>query len=131
MTTNDLSHAEVLLTSLTYSGCNHTVTVVEKGILTITDTGTNTATVRWDGAEITWLTHFFMTGTRHCTFATSETDIGTLTGTEHANNPDTTAKLDISAVIPIDEETSDVSCGSTSVWEGSYLVSTPDHLEID
>lgn len=120
------------LTTLTLNGCNHTVTVAKRGTLTATATGTDTATVYSTGTEVTVLAHTFLLGTVHCTYVTDETDIGILTGSGHKGNPNTTAEIDISATIPMDEETSDDICGDgATTWEGSYLVSSPDHLMVD
>lgn len=128
---NEANHVGGPNTSTAFEGCNHTVTVVKPGSLTATDTGTNTADVFSTGAEVTMLMHTFFFGTIHCTFVTNNTTMGTLTGTGHKDNKTTTATFDTNATIPVDPETSDDLCGETTVWEGSYVVTSPDHLVID
>ncbi|HEX5526105.1 MAG TPA: hypothetical protein VFX44_02770 [Solirubrobacterales bacterium] len=65
----------------------------------------------------------------HCIFRTKETDIGTVTGSK--NNAGKTATLDINGRIPAVGGRSGIFCGSTSPWTGSYLITTPDYLDID
>jgi hypothetical protein len=113
------------LSSLTFTGCNATVTVLKAGSLEIHTQETaknNNGTLTSSGAEVTVVFAGF-----HCIFTTSNTDIGTLTGSA---NTGSTATLDISANIPRTGGTSGVFCGSTAAWTGSYKVSNPDTLNV-
>ncbi|HEX5526104.1 MAG TPA: hypothetical protein VFX44_02765 [Solirubrobacterales bacterium] len=65
----------------------------------------------------------------HCIFRTSNTDIGTVTGSK--NNAGKTATLDINGRIPAVGGESGIFCGTTSPWTGSYSITTPDYLDID
>jgi hypothetical protein len=58
----------------------------------------------------------------HCTYVTSNTDLGTLTG----GSP---AKLSISnAEIPVDVENSDGICPEEAKWTATYEVASPESL---
>ena len=120
------------ISTLTFEECGaNTVTVLNKGNLEAhTDpegqpangNGTLTST----GAEVTVLTHNIL-GTVHCEYVTSETDVGTLDG---SNNTGKTATLTVDSV-PIPRRSTDFGCGSTSEWTAEYTVVTPDYLAID
>ncbi|MGN6256685.1 MAG: hypothetical protein ACTHN3_02900 [Solirubrobacterales bacterium] len=111
------------ITSLTYENCTngYTVTVLEAGSLEIHATSGGNGTLTSSGAKITIHTPLGFS----CTYTTSGTDIGTLTGkdTEHAT-------LDIgSSTI---SRTADSSlCGTSATWTGSYTVVTPSNLTVD
>jgi hypothetical protein len=117
--------------TLTFGGCNHTVTVLKGGTLEVhtETTGTNNknGTLTSNGAEITVITHGII-GTIHCIYTTANTDIGRVTGSDNTGK---TATLDIdSAPIKIDETSA--GCGfGTAEWTGSYSVDVPDHMDID
>jgi hypothetical protein len=96
------------LTTLTFSKCtNEPVTVDAAGTLSIEVIGSGpNGTVRSNGAKVTTPSPF---GTLTCT--TSNTDIGTLTGTST-----TTTVVDVNAVL---------NCGfflPSAKWEGSYNI---------
>ncbi len=112
--------------TLTFESCNATVTVLKKGSLevhtqgaTANDNGLLTST----GTEVT--VEFIGT---HCIFATSNTNIGTLTGSDTTKGK---ATLDISATIPRTGGRSGAFCGSTAAWTGAYTVTAPAFLDID
>ena len=113
------------LSSLTFTGCNATVTVLKPGSLEIHTQETksnNNGTLTSSGAEVTVVFLGF-----HCIFSTSNTDIGTLTGSANTGK---TATLDISAKIPRTGGTSGAFCGSTAEWTGNYSVTSPDTLNV-
>jgi hypothetical protein len=112
------------ISTLSFTSCNATVTVLKPGSLEIHWISGNDGTVTSSGTEVT--VEFFGT---HCIFATSNTDIGTLTGatttkTEHAT-------FDISATIPRTGGRSGAFCGSTAKWTGNYTITTPKNLNVD
>lgn len=109
--------------SLTFSECNYPVKVLSPGSIEIHSSGGDDATATSNGAEITVETSFGGS----CIFKTSNTDIGTLTGTDTtASN----ATLDVgSSIIPRTGHS--VFCGSSGTWTGSYKVTTPGSLYID
>jgi hypothetical protein len=77
--------------------------------------GTTNGTVVWENAQITFPTGF---GQANCKFGAG-TDIGTLTGASSGH-----ATLDIKAVI---------NCGfflPSTVWEGTYVVTSPTGLGV-
>jgi hypothetical protein len=118
-------------TTLTFGGCNHTVTVLTPGTLEVHTEGAtanNNGTLTSSGAKITVITHSFILGTAHCIYETNNTDIGRVTGSGTTHS---TATLDIdSAAIPI--VNTDEICGfGTAEWTGSYSVTTPDYLDVD
>ncbi len=128
-TTNTGSATETVsgsIEGLTFTECNATVTVLQKGSLEIhtreanaTANGTLTST----GTEVT--VEFIGT---HCIFKTSSTDLGTLTGTGVV---ETNATLDIEATIPRTGGRSGAFCGSTAQWTGSYKITNPSDLGVD
>ena len=114
------------ISSLTFTGCNATVTVLAKGSLEIhtRETGANSnGTLTSSGTEVT--VEF---GGFHCIFKTSSTDIGTLTGSANTGG---NATLDIEATSPRTGGRSGAFCGSTAKWTGSYKVNTPSTLNVD
>ena len=126
-TNNAGSAAETVngsISTLSFSECNATVTVLTKGALEIhAISGTSDGTVTSNGTEVTVEYLGF-----HCIFKTSNTDIGRLTGsnttkTEHAT-------FDISATIPRTGGRSGAFCGSTAQWTGAYKITTPTKLNV-
>ena len=111
--------------SLTFGGCNATVTVLKAGSLEIhtrTATADGNGTLTSTGAKVTVV----LFGV-HCVFETNATDIGTLTGSKNVGGK--TATLDIEATIPRTEGSG--LCGSTAQWTGNYVVDIPDYLDVD
>ena len=112
--------------TLTFSNCGSSiVTVLKLGTLEIhTDTakedgnGTLTAT----GQEVT----VAQSGVT-CTYATNNTDLGTLTGSKNLGGK--TATFDIAAELT--KSAGGFLCASPAKWEGSYTVTTPDYLDVD
>ncbi|MGN6256709.1 MAG: hypothetical protein ACTHN3_03020 [Solirubrobacterales bacterium] len=112
------------ISSLTFTECTngYTVTVLKSGSLEVHTEGTTSngnGTLTSSGAEVTIHTPLGFS----CTFTTSSTDIGKVTG-------GTPAKLAIAgASIP---RTGDSSlCGSSATWKGTYKVTTPSTLLVD
>jgi hypothetical protein len=94
-----------------------TVEVKNSGSLAVESNGT----VKSSGAEVTVVTHRTVLGfpvTAHCIYTTNNTSVGTLTENVEP------AVLHIGSS-PIPRVTTDSACGETSVWTGSYTVSTP------
>ena len=85
--------------------------------------GNGNGTVTSSGAVFV----FHETAVGTCTFETSNTDIGTLTGSNHTGG---NATLDIRGTLTRVSGTNPF-CGSTSTWNGSYKVTTPSTLEVD
>jgi hypothetical protein len=111
------------ITLLTFTECNATVTVLKKGTLEIHSLGGGNGTLTSSGAEVTVSFSGF-----HCIFSTSNTDLGTVTGSGVTKS---NATLDISATIPRTGGSSGVFCGSTAAWTGAYKVTQPNPLVID
>lgn len=115
-------------TSFTVNNCNATVIILNVGTTEIhTDandaTGTSgNGTVTSTGTEGT--VEFLGT---HCIFRTSNTDLGTLTGSSTTKS---TATFDISGSIPRVGGRSGVFCGSSAPITGSGMVDTPDFLDV-
>jgi hypothetical protein len=109
--------------TLTFSGCNATVTPLPKGgphgTLSIASNGTLTGT----GNEVTVSYLGF-----HCIFKTNNTKLGTVT--DSTDTKGKAATLDIEATIPRTGGTSGAFCGSTAQWTGSYEVTSPNPLYI-
>jgi hypothetical protein len=112
------------ISTLTFEKCNHHVTVLKKGELIVhTDKETvdGNGTLTSNGAEIT----IQITGLVSCIFTTSNTDIGTLTGSDTKH-----ATLDIDSVA-IPRTGHSIFCGSSGEWTGSYTVTKPSTLTVD
>jgi hypothetical protein len=128
-TTNTGGSSETVSTSiesLSFTECNATVTVLAKGTLeihTAETTANGNGTLTSNGTEVT--VEFIGT---HCIFKTSNTDIGTLTG---SGTTEANATLDIAATIPRTGGRSGAFCGSTAAWTGSYKVTNPSNLGVD
>jgi hypothetical protein len=113
--------------SLTFSGCNCTITTLKAGTLELESiASTVNATVKSTGTEITTnCTTIF--GTVHCIYNTSATDLGTLEG----GNP---AKIKISVELP--RQTTSVFCDGEegkpiALWEVEYEITSPKPLYIE
>jgi hypothetical protein len=109
--------------TLTFTGCNCTVTVLKAGTVAIEwipDTHNGTVTSTGNETTTSCKTIF---GTVHCIYVTSATHVGTLTG----GNP---ATLSASATIPVDAEHSNGLCPQESKWTASYEVTTPKPLYV-
>ena len=118
------------ISSLTFGGVCHggtpTSPVAEPGSLEVHTEGSTVngnGTLTSSGAKV--IVHNTAVGT--CTFETSNTDIGTLTGSNHTGG---NATLDINGKV-IRVAGTNPFCGSTSTWNGSYKVTTPSTLEVD
>jgi hypothetical protein len=107
--------------TLTFTGCNCTVTVLNAGTLEIhwIEGGSN-GTVTSSGSETTTSCKTIF-GTVHCIYVTNGTHVGTLTG----GNP---ATLSASATIPVDAEHSNGLCPQESKWTANYEVTSPTPL---
>jgi hypothetical protein len=106
---------------LTFSGCTDTVTVLQVGSIEVHAAGGGNGTVTSTGAEI----RIHTSEGPVCTFKTSGTDIGTLTGSNVTGGQ---ATLDIgSSSIPA----TGFLCPSTGVWTGDYTVTEPSRLITD
>ena len=104
------------ITKLTFTNCNATVEVKKAGTLEVhtegaSDNGNGTLTS--NGAEVTTE----LAGI-HCIFTTSNTDIGTVAGTE-SGAATFTAK---SAAIPRTGGRSGAFCGSSASWNATYTM---------
>jgi hypothetical protein len=106
---------------LNFTECNYPVKVLKAGSLQVHTTEKGKGTLTSTGAEIT-----IETSVGNCTFSTSSTDIGTITGTGSTNGA---ATLDIdSSSIPRTGHS--FFCGSSGEWTGSYKVTSPSTLYI-
>jgi hypothetical protein len=113
--------------TLTFANCpNAKVVVIKKGTLEVhTDeegVTNGNGTVTSSGAEVT-----VETAGITCTYATNNTDIGTLTGSSVTGS---TATFDINA------ELTRVAgniffCATPAHWEGNYKITEPDWLDVD
>ena len=95
------------------------MTTLKAGTLSINSSNE----VRSNGARVT-VVHLGV----HCIFETSNTKVGTLT---ESSETGATATLDISATIPRVGGGGGIFCGSSAPWTGSYIVNTPDTLNVD
>src|SRR6188472_4056675 len=107
------------ISALSFTGCTNSwhVTVVSAGSLEIHALGEGNGTLTSSGATVE-ATRFGVT----CRYATSNTDIGTLTSGEPAT-------MDINASIPFHSGSFLCGSGATS-WTGSYKVTTPTSLTL-
>ncbi|MGN6664049.1 MAG: hypothetical protein ACTHK6_07605 [Solirubrobacterales bacterium] len=118
--TNSAGSADGPITTLSWSNCGgDTVTTLATGSLTIESGGT----VKSTGARVTVI-HLGV----HCIYETSNTTIGTLTGSSTTGG---NATLDISATIPRVGGTGGSFCGASAPWTGSYKVTSPSSLDVD
>jgi len=116
----------ITIETLTFSGCNATVTVLKKGTLAIHTSGgsaNNNGTLTSTGAEVT--AYISALGI-DCIYSTNNTDLGTVTGSETTGS---SATLDINASIP--RTGGSFFCGSAAEWTGAYKVTAPNPLNVD
>lgn len=114
----DAHHVTGKITTLSFSSCNATVTVLKPGTLTIGSGGLLTGS----GQEVT--VNYIGT---HCIFSTNGTELGTVTNSSSTGGH---AVLDIKATIPRTAGSSGAFCGSTAQWTGSYTVTKPAKLNV-
>jgi hypothetical protein len=120
--THSATSAEGKLSSLSFSGCNYSMTVAKPGTLKIHGGETNSGTVTWSGAEFS-----LHSSVGTCVFTTSSTDIGTITDSSETKGK---AVLDINAA-KIPRTGGNFLCGSSATWTGSYTIATPSTLYVD
>ncbi|HEY2717314.1 MAG TPA: hypothetical protein VGI73_13930 [Solirubrobacterales bacterium] len=111
------------ITTLDFTECNGTVTVVKNGTLeahTDSASADGNGILTSNGAEVT----VELAGL-HCIYSTSNTNLGTVTGGSPAVFQ---AK---SAAIPRTGGRSGAFCGSSATWTATYKVTTPSTLLID
>jgi len=105
--------------SLSWSECNATVTVLNKGTLSIAHSSGSNGTLFGSDQEVTVVFDGF-----HCIFSTKNTNLGTVTG-------GTNATLHISGTLQrAIGSGSGVFCGQTAPWTGSYKVTTPSPFRV-
>lgn len=106
------------VSSLTFTGCSHTTTVIAPGSLSIAWTSGTNGTVSSSGAEVTVKSTVF--GVSAICKTGTGTTIGTLTGVKEGS-----ATMDISATT--------LDCGAlgTSSWTGTYTVTSPSGLGVE
>jgi hypothetical protein len=110
------------ISSLTFTECNYPTTVKAAGSLEIHGLGSSNGTLTSSGASIE-----IATSVGTCVFTTTNTDVGTLTGSTTTGG---NATLDIaSAKIP--RTGGNFLCGSSGTWTGAYKVTTPATLIVD
>ena len=115
--------AKAQINSLAFVECGFPVTVKALGSLEVHSVGGGNGTVTWSGGEFTVDGPFGI----NCLYKTSNTHIGTLTGSKTTG---ATATLDLgSALIPRTGHSA--FCGTTGEWTGSYKVTSPDYLAVD
>ena len=102
--------------------CNREVLVLKNGFFEIHGLGDATGTVTSTGAEIK-----IQTSGGECIYTTSNTDVGTLTGSNITNG---TAYVDVNSA-PIPRTCGSFLCGSTAKWTGAYTIVAPDPLFVD
>ncbi|MGN6663156.1 MAG: hypothetical protein ACTHK6_02940 [Solirubrobacterales bacterium] len=108
------------ITTLSWSNCGgDTVTTLATGSLSVESGGE----LKSSGSKVTVI-HLGV----HCIYETSNTKIGTLTGSSTTKS---NATLDISATIPRVGGNSGALCGSSAPWTGSYKVTSPNPLDVD
>jgi hypothetical protein len=115
----EISHPSGKLSSLTFSSCTHTTTVIAPGELEVRSTaGSTNGTVYSKSAEITVYSTFFTAS------AVCKTGTGTAIGTLTAAGPGGQATIDINAK---------VNCGilGTASWTGTYTVTSPTGLVVE
>jgi hypothetical protein len=109
------------VSTLTFTGCGEdSVKVVSKGSLQIHHTSGYNGTLTSSNAAITITDASTNTS---CTYTTSGTDLGTVSG----GSP---ATLSIDSVT-ISRTGDSIFCGSKGEWTGSYKVTSPSSLFVD
>ncbi|HEY8501172.1 MAG TPA: hypothetical protein VIL21_00670 [Solirubrobacterales bacterium] len=114
--------AQGKVSTLDFSECSSSVTVLNAGSLEFHNTSGGNGTITSTGTEIT-----FDGPLVACLYKTNSTDIGTLTGslTTVGN-----AVVDLdSALLPRTGHS--IFCGSNAEWTGSYTVTTPSTLTLE
>jgi hypothetical protein len=111
---------------LTFAKCNCEVKVLKAGTLEIHwIEGSHNGTVTSNDLEETWLCSTVF-GSVHCIYRTTNTDLGTLTGSATTGQ---TATMDIeSAGIP--RVITSSLCPDTENWDVKYKITTPDALNV-
>jgi len=106
------------LSSLTFSNCTHTTTVIAPGSLTVAWTSGTNGTVKSSAAEVTVVSTFF--GASAICKTGGGTEIGTLTGIANTKEH---ATIDINGTI---------NCGilGNATWTGTYTVTNPTGLGV-
>lgn len=107
--------------SLTFSECGYPVTVSKAGTTEVHSLGNGNGTVTWSGAEI-----IVKSPVGDCTYATKNTHLGTLTGSKNTGG---TAVFDLNANVP--RTGGSFACAAYGEWKGTYVVQTPDYLDVD
>jgi hypothetical protein len=104
-------------TGLTFGGCDSTVHVLKEGSLEIHHiAGTTNGTLTSSGAEVTVI----KSGV-HCIYETSNTHIGTLTGS-------TTGHATLHIEANLKRVPTSFLCADNAAWEGEYTVTQPSPL---
>ncbi|MGN6256684.1 MAG: hypothetical protein ACTHN3_02895 [Solirubrobacterales bacterium] len=119
------------ISTLDFTNCTngYVVTVLKKGSLEVHTDGetvTGNGTLTGSGQEVTIHTPLGFS----CTYATSGTDLGTVTGYTNVSPTSEHATLDINSVT-IPRTNDSALCGSGAFWKGSYKVNTPTKLWVD
>lgn len=112
------------ISSLTFANCGegNTFTVLKPGSLEIEPTTPGNGLVRWTNGEV----KVDVKGGFTCTIKTSNTPIGTLTGS--INNKGANAVLDLNgSKVPV----SGAFCGTSAELTNLYAVITPNYLDVD
>ncbi len=110
------------VTGLTFSECTTSVTVLKTGSMEVHGLGNGNGTVTASGFEFTSTTPAL-----HCVYTFLKDDhLGTLTGSKNTGG---TAVLHVNAVLV--RTSGNFFCGATTQWTGTYVVQTPDYLDVD
>jgi hypothetical protein len=108
--------------TLTFGGCNCTVTVINKGSLEVEWSSGNNGTVKSKGAEVTASCSTIF-GNVHCIYETGAgTSLGTATGGEEL-------QMDISEN-NIPRQATSALCAEKANWDATYKVTSPKPLYI-
>jgi hypothetical protein len=108
---------------MTFSGCANSlaVTVLKPGTMEVHGLGNGNGTVTWSGFEVKVSSPFY-----ECVYSAMSGDVGTLTGSKNTGG---TAVLDVRAILF--RTGGSWTCGATTEWVGTYVVQTPDYLDVD
>lgn len=110
------------LSTLHFTECNYPVTVNKVGTLSVTGTATTgDGTGMSSGIELS-----LHTSVGTCVVTTSNTDLGTLTG---SNNTGGHAVLDLTSA-PLHRTGGNFLCGTWGNWTGNYTITSPSSLEV-
>jgi len=111
---------------LNWGKCNCEVKTLAKGTLSITVSGAGpNGTLSSNGAEVTSQCSTVF-GNVHCIYKTSNTSLGTLTGSTTTKS---TATMDISSA-NIPRLSTDPLCAEKANWDANYKVTNPDTLNV-